>query len=183
MLSHRVKIFACIALISFCFWPVAGHTAGFDGDWIITYDCSGATGPYKDMCDQGVRDIFMLFSVTRHGDHICAYHLVTAHLGNRVDEGDLENPCEGPSVCGTVRNNTAIVYFCSKRLKTPGKAKITYNPHNDTLAWTLLSPSNESGWFPDRAVLKRYNKIKSRELDCSECAMERNRAILKKYET
>jgi len=177
MLRHIIKIFFFIALLASFLFSVAAYAAGSEGDWSFTYDCSKATGFYKERCEEGIRDSFRLYSVTRQGDRICASSLASWQLGNHVDE------CDGVCVCGTVKKNTAVVSFDSTWMDTPGKAKITYNPHTDTLTWTLITPPKGGGdsgydtawWFPDHAVLKRDHRSKrhtSRPLDCAKCAAE-----------
>jgi len=177
MLSRRVKIFACIALILSCFCPGACYAAGFNGNWRVTFDCPKE----DDRCANGVADSFILYSVTQNDGHICATHSITWLLTNRVDEGYVI--CgELVTLYGTVRKNTAVVYFGSSWTKTIGKARLTYNPHDDTLTWTLIAApgkgadgcpecSNGAWWYPNKVVLKRDHRYQYKAFNCRNCTV------------
>lgn len=126
----------------------------FEGEWEIKYSCEGATEPYIERCRQGVRDVFNL-SLIQQGQRVCGYHLVTGHLGNRVDEGDLGPP--GPSVTGFASGNVATLNYRSARTEEMGQARLTRT--GDTIIWHVLRPLHDDNWFPDDAVLTMKNPM------------------------
>lgn len=145
-LLHVLAGFLCVA------GPAMGQgtQSTFDGEWEIIYPCTGATGPYIDRCEEGMRDVFNL-RLTQQGQLVCGYHLVTGHLGNRVDEGDLGPP--GPSINGTASGNVATLNYRSARTGEVGQATLTRK--GNTVVWHALRPLNDDNWFPDDAVLRK----------------------------
>jgi hypothetical protein len=76
-----------------------------DGEWTVVWSCKGATEFYAERCAEGRRDYFTLDLYT-DGKSLCGFHIATAHLGNRVDEGDL---LDGrPTITGTA-NGASVV--------------------------------------------------------------------------
>jgi len=165
-LLHAIVGFLCVA------GPAIGQgtQSTFDGEWEIVYPCEGATEPYLERCQQGVRDVFNL-SLIQQGRLVCGYHLVTGHLGNRVDEGDLGPP--GPSVNGTVSGNVAVLNYRSARTGETGQATLTRT--GDTVVWHVSRPLPDDNWFPDDAVLRMKNPKGGYNRQPVNCESARNR--------
>lgn len=132
--------------------PTSGQTtqSSFDGEWEIIYSCAGATEPYIERCQQGVRDMFML-NLKQQGQFVCGYHLATGHLGNRVDESDQPRP----SVNGKANGAVATLTYRSGRTGEIGQATLTRN--RDSVVWHVTRPLQDDNWFPDDAVLNKKN--------------------------
>lgn len=122
------------------------------GDWQVVWSCKGAIGSFADRCAEGDRDYFKLSLVVRD-NHICGLHTATAHLGNRVDEGDL---LDGkPTIEGVTSGLTANVNFRSAWGAT-GVAKIDLAAGK--LHWHVITQSEGDSWIPKDAVLIKQSE-------------------------
>lgn len=151
----------------------AGNGKPFKGNWVLVYPCKNATGLYAERCHQGARDMFSLYDLTQVGAQLCGYHLATAHLGNRVDEGDLSG--NGPSIYGVVHGNVARIRFRSGRTGEIGHATLTRKA--DTLVWHVTKPLQrwEESWIPNDAVLRKDRRQPHpHELRCTQAPTTRS---------
>jgi hypothetical protein len=143
MTAHRFLPF--LLLIA----SISASASPLDGEWEVIWSCKGATGAYSERCAQGARDHFLL-DLWSTGKSLCGLHLATAHLGNRVDEGDLLDG--GPTITGSIQGDIANVRFRSAWGAT-GTA--TIRVVGSRLHWAVLSQAEGESWLPDDAVLLR----------------------------
>lgn len=119
----------------------------FTGFWRKEYPCDGATGMYEERCNRGGRDVFELAIRAKNGS-ICATHVATAQLGNRVDEDEDATP----SLTGKSSGNTAALAYRGSR---GGNGTATIHVDGDTLYWKITSKDDGASWMPDDASLRR----------------------------
>lgn len=124
---------------------LAADAQSFDGGWKVVYSCEGATRVYAERCKEGARDYFEL-SLQTVGDRICGLHSATAHMGNRVDEDEGNEP----SISGKVSGNTASVTFHSN---WGGAGQATLVREGNTIHWKIISHDDQQSWIPMEATL------------------------------
>lgn len=139
--------------------PVAAQGSLFDGEWRVSYPCL-LTG---NECE-GRSDVFIL-RLWSNGDRLCGHHLATAHLGNRVDEGDLVG---SPTIIGTAQGTQATVAFRSA-WGAAGHARLVLV--DGRLRWHITeSHETDEGavsWLPDDATLARSKRSGPSALTCT----------------
>ncbi len=134
-------LLACLSCVSVAATATA-RTSSLDGTWHVNYPCLLSAAE----C-QGRSDEFTLWFRSA-GNHLCGDHLATAHLGDRVDEGDLIG---SPSIVGTVTGAEASVTFKSTWGGT-GHAQLSVQ--DGTLRWHVTDKDGIY-WLPDDATLHR----------------------------
>jgi hypothetical protein len=118
----------------------------FVGVWEVTYSCkSDATGVYAESCKDGAFDYFQL-NLQADGDRLCGLHSATAHLGNRVDEDEGNEP----SISGRISGNTASVTFQSS---WGGTGQATLVRQGNMIRWKVTSHDDQQSWIPMDATL------------------------------